>query len=392
MNKIIPMNKSRLKRNGAVMPLLAIVLATLLVIVALTINSNWLLYNQINVQNTADLSARASLVKIISDSEFEGRIDRARDLGTRLYNLNIDRPNANFESNRVRFGNYTAATDTTEAVFNETNSESDPITSVFVDTPDSLEQRQVNVFFSNILGAPDRVSITADATVSTRQVDIILCLDASRSMTRVSASDDFPPNGTTIHEPPLPGSRWFELRETVALFLEAMQNTNPSARVGLVTFGGGKFDPDLLDSDLDLELARFENELTVVIAEEIGDLVGTLDSYVTDFPALGLGTSLFDGIQVSRTALANAGNSSQHIIMLSDGQQVIDNRPEPIVAADAAALDGITIHTISLGGDFGVMSSIADATGGSNFSALSQDELGDAFASLLGRFRVQLVE
>ena len=319
------MNKSRLKRNGAVMPLLAIVLATLLVIVALTINSNWLLYNQINVQNTADLSARASLVKIISDSEFEGRIDRARDLGTRLYNLNIDRPNANFESNRVRFGNYAAATDTTEAVFNETNSESDPITSVFVDTPDSLEQRQVNVFFSNILGAPDRVSITADATVSTRQVDIILCLDASRSMTRVSASDDFPPNGTTIHEPPLPGSRWFELRETVALFLEAMQNTNPSARVGLVTFGGGKFDPDLLDSDLDLELARFENELTVVIAEEIGDLVGTLDSYVTDFPALGLGTSLFDGIQVSRTALANAGNSSQHIIMLSDGQQVIDN-------------------------------------------------------------------
>jgi len=386
------MNKSRLKRNGAIMPLLAIVLATLLVIVALTINSNWLLYNQINVQNTADLSARASLIKLIGDAEVEGRIDRARDLGTRLYNLNIDRPNANFESNRVRFGNFTAATGTTEATFDETNLESDPITAVFVDTPEALEQRQVNVFFSNILGAPDRVSITADATVSTRQLDIILCLDASRSMTRESATNEFPPGATSIHEPPVPGSRWFELRETVALFLDAMRNTNPSARVGLVTFGGGILNSPQIDSDLDLEAARFENELTVVIAEEIGDLVGTLDSYVTDFPALGLGTSLFDGIEVSRGVFANAGNSSQHIIMLSDGQQVIANRPGPVVAANAAADDGITIHTISFGGNFGVMTSIADATGGSNFTALSQDELREAFASLLGRFRVQLVE
>lgn len=383
------MNKKiHLKRNGAVLPLLAVVLVAMLAIVALTINSNWLLYSQINVQNTADLSARASLVKIISDTEINGRIDRARDLGVRLYNLNIDRPTKNFEPAAVRFGNIDF--DLADLPFGETNTDSNQITAVHVDTPTSMEQRDVNVFLSSFLGGPETVTVVADSRVSTRQVDVILCLDASRSMNR-TVDNSFPDGGSTIHEPPLPGSRWFEVRQTVALFLAAMRDTNPNARVGLVTFGGGLLDTGKLESDLDLEFARFENELTVVIADEISELVETMDSYATDFPALGLGTSLYDGLEFSRDAFGVNTGASRHVIMLSDGHQVAP-RPAPINAANNAAAADITVHTISFGGNFGVMTDIAEATGGSNFSALTSEELEEAFAALLSRFRVQLID
>jgi len=78
--------------------------------------------------------------------------------------------------------------------------------------------------------------------------------------------------------------------------------------------------------------------------------------------------------------------------MLSDGSQAAPGRPGPLVAAKAAAEEDITIHTISFGGDFGVMTNIANETGGANFTALSDDELREAFGSLLGRFRTQLVD
>jgi len=309
------------------MPLLAFIIAAILVVVALMINSNWLLYSRINVQNTADLSARSSLVKIIGDTEVDGRVDRARDLGVRLYNLNIDRPNFSFERERVRFGNIVdPAAD--ELVVDETDDDASQITAVFVDTPASLEQQQVDVFFSDILGAPEQVRIVADATVSTRQIDIMLCLDASRSMNRQSTDAAFPPDATTIHQPPVAGSRWFELKDTVALFLAAIRETNPNARIGLVTFGGGIINPSVVQSDLDTEYARLEHPLSVVIANE-NDVISTMEEYVTDFPALGLGTSIYDGMEISLNAFGN-NDSSRHMILLSDGQQVAAGRPIPM--------------------------------------------------------------
>lgn len=388
----------RNQRRGAIIPLLAFVIIALLVIAALTINSSWLLYNQLNVQNAADLSARSSLVKIIEDTEFEGRIDRARDLGVRLYELNLDRPDAQFDPNSIRFGRI-ADLSASEPVLIATQNDAFPISAVQVVPPEEQSKREVKVFLSNFLGGRESVNISADATTSTRPIDIVLCLDASRSMNRTSqANNAFPPGGTTINEPPLPGSRWFELVDTVGLFLDAMQQVNPNARVGLVTFGGGANAQVLanagggIESDLDDDFARFEQELTVVISPQIANITNQLESYVTDNVALGLGTSLYDGIEVSVDAFESNSESSKHIIMLSDGNQAAVPRPAPSEAALAAADANIVIHTISFGGDFATMSGIATDTGGENFSALSEEELREAFSNLLGRFSISLVD
>ncbi len=387
----------RNQRRGAIVPLLALVITALLVISALTINSSWLLYSQLNVQNSADLSARSSLVKIISDTEFDGRIDRARDLGTQLYELNLDRPDAEFDRNSIRFGQVDSLS-ALEPVLIETLDNTFPISAVQVNAPAEQSQREVKVFLSNFLGGRESVEIFADATASTRPVDIVLCLDASRSMNRTSSSRSFPPGGTTINERPLPGSRWFELVDTVELFLEEIQKVNPNSRVGLVTFGGGAGANTLANagdgiaSPLDADLARFEQALTLVISPQIENINVKLDSYVTDNPALGLGTSLYDGIELSVNSFDSTSNSSKHIIMLSDGEQAAVNSPNPLQAATAASDAHVVIHTISFGGSFGVMSDISTETGGSNFSALSEDELREAFANLLGQFNTQLVD
>ena len=381
------------QRSGAVLPLVAVFITAFMLVAALTINSNWFMFNHTNAQNTADISARASLQRIVVDSQADGRIDRARDLGVRLYNLNITRNGPGFSPERIRFGNTQG--DGTGNTFSEVFSDSDVVSAVFVDSPVQLEQQNVEVFFAGLLGSGPHVKIVADATVSTRPIDIILCLDASRSMTRLSGGtpNQLPPGGMTIHEPPLPGSRWHSLTDTVVLFLDALRDTNPNARVGLVTFGGGAT-PNANQqppSPLDDDLSRFEVPLTVVVDNDVANINAVMDSYV-DHPALGLGTSLYDGIETSIGAFQTDTNSVRHIVMLSDGSQAAVTRPDPIVAASAASQANIVIHTISFDGDLETMQDIADETGGATFAAASDDELREAFAQLLGRFRVQLVD
>ena len=378
------------RRRGAILPLMAFVLTAILLVVALTMNSNWFLYNQINAQNAADLSARSSLAKVLTDSEADGRIDRARDLGQRLYNLNFDRPDVDFNGDRIQFGHLVDSTQS-EPVFIENTTDDEAVSAVFVDTPD--QQEEVEVILSNLFSGPDEVRIVADATVSTRPIDIMLCLDVSRSMNRTSTSSrGLPPGGRSIHEPPIEGSRYFELRDTIIIFLAAMREINPNAQVGLVTFGGGYGRSPHISSPLDDDWARIEQPLTAIVSPQADHIVETLDSYV-ELPALGLGTSHFDGIGYSIDAFTGNNLSARHMIMLSDGDQATRNeRPDVRVNARKANREDITIHTISFGGNFATMEDIAELTGGSNFTALSEDELKDAFASLLARFRVQLVD
>ena len=213
------------QRQGAVLPLVAVFIAAFMFVAALTINSNWFMLNHTNAQNTADISSRASLQKIISDTNGNGRIDRARDLGVRLYDLNIIRNGPGFTPERLRFGNVVNDAGL-EPEFVETFDEGNVISAVHVDSPIELEQQNVEVFFAQLLGTGPNVKIFADATSSTRPIDIILCLDASRSMNRLSGGtqNQLPPGGTSIHEPPLPGSRWHSLTDTCLLY------TSPSPR------------------------------------------------------------------------------------------------------------------------------------------------------------------
>ena len=140
-------HQSSSNRRGAVLPIIAVALVAILLIVALTINSNWFLYSQINAQNSADIAAHAALVRVLDDTQVNGRIQRARDLGEELYNLNYDRPGANFDGNQIRFGSI-ADLSSDNPQFVENSSDSQAVSAVFVDEP--TQTREVGVFLSNI--------------------------------------------------------------------------------------------------------------------------------------------------------------------------------------------------------------------------------------------------
>ena len=77
------------------------------------------------------------------------------------------------------------------------------------------------------------------------------------------------------------------MMDTVTLFLDAMKDVNPNARVGLITFGGGITTARnglaaSVVSALDDHGARMEQPLTLVISEEINEINETLQSYVSD--------------------------------------------------------------------------------------------------------------
>ena len=384
------MNMKSAPRKGAILPLMAVLLIVLISIAALTIDSNWMLYNVTNSQNSADLAARSSLVRIQNDNNRNLRVARARAIGKRIYDLNYDRE-GEYNADRILFGSLQDST-VTDPVFIENTSDRAPVSAVNVQAPTNIAQQRVSLFFGSLFDSQADPLIFADAVTGTRQIDIFLCLDASRSMNRLP-NKGFPPGASSIHEPPLPGSRWFELKDTVQLFLAEIKAVNPNARVGLVTFGGGfPIYPAaaVADSPLDATNARLEIPLELVISDEIGAIVDTMNAY-TNFEALGLGTSIYDGVLTSLQEFEN-DNASRQIILLSDGNQVIENRPSPAVAGQEALQAGVVVHTISFGGDFAALKGISTATGGSDFTAVTVEELREAFSQLLGRFTVNLVD
>lgn len=390
------MSKYRNSRSGTLVPLMAVLIVALLSLAALTINSSWLMYNQINVQNSADLSSRSGLVKLIGDTEFEGRIDRARDLAVRMYDLNIDREGASIDPESVRFGIWSEGQGDDPSSFDEKFDDNDPISAVHVDQPTRAQDRNVKVYLSQFLGGRDSLEVVSEATSNTRNVDIMLSLDVSRSMNQYSEyrGDVKYPPGTDLNTPPHEDSRYFEMIATVKIFLDAMRDVNPNARVGLVTFGGGPLARNRrrnpVVSPLDDDKARFEEPLSLVLSPQISRIPETLESYI-DYPALGLGTSIYEAVRLPSLNFDDI-DSSKHIVLLSDGDQALVDSPAPINAVDFAMDRGILVHTIAFATDDRQLNEIADATGGAKYSAGNEEELREAFAQLLGRFRTQLVE
>jgi len=384
------------RRRGVLIPLLAVLITALLGIAALTINCSWLMYNRINSQNTADLSSRAALIQLTGDTEYDGRIDRARDLAVRMYELNIDRTNASIDAESIRFGVWERGQGNADNQFTEKFNDSDVIAAVHVDQPTKAVDRNVKVYLSEFVGGTQSVDIVSEAIASTRPLDIFLCLDASRSMNRYSVQPGkqrFPP-GSALNLRPVAGSRYFEMLDTVELFLAAMRDVNPNARIGLVTFGGGPNETsrnrNKVVSPLDATLARLEDPLALVVSPAVEGIVETLESY-TELPTLGLGTSIYDGVRISVENFDNL-ESSKHIILLSDGQQAAVETLPSIEGGILAAAEGIRVHTIAFATNANELNAIADETGGSKFFAESEDELREAFAQLLGKFRTQLVD
>jgi tight adherence protein B len=189
------------------------------------------------------------------------------------------------------------------------------------------------------------VSPTAVQPLSTsgQQVDVVLAIDASRSME---------------------GDPLKLALQAANTFLSQLP---PSVRVGVVTFGEDVRSP--------VELTTDREQATKAI-----DATRTI----------GIGTRLYDGVEA---AAAQFSGSGQHnIVLLSDGGDTISNGSEG-QAISAAKKAGAQIFAVSLTTEASepkVLSALADGTNGS-FSSTSAADLEQIYQGLAQEISDQYV-
>lgn len=128
------------------------------------------------------------------------------------------------------------------------------------------------------------------------------------------------------------------------------------------------------DEDTEISLSAFESS-----ARKLTDLTKDKSLLLTQVNVLGGGggTNITSGIVVGTETLTNAAGM-RYMLLMTDGQSSIDFN-----TVDAAAAQGITIHTIGFGSvNDSLLEEIAQRTGGQYVKADSVSELSNVYASL----------
>lgn len=179
-------------------------------------------------------------------------------------------------------------------------------------------------------------------------IDIVLCIDGSGSMNASGFEAD-------THR-----SRFEIVQELAEDFIRGRIEDN----VGIVLFGDFAF----IASPV-----TYEKE---IVSEMIG--------YLNDGMA-GQNTAIGEGIAMSLRALEHSGVASKVIILLTDGEHN-SGRISPKDAVSIAREKGVKIYTIGIGkpGEYDktLLETIAEQSGGRQFSAHSKEELETVYREI----------
>lgn len=265
----------------------------------------------------------------------------------------------------------------------------------------------VNLIFGKIVGdgefSPQHTSVASHL-----HNDVVLALDRSHSMCfDMSGISWSYPSGNPypsvlgpgpmedwmrgLTSPPHPDdSRWAALVSAINVFLSEANAVSRPPDVALVTWGS------------EITLSHYEGNLTGRTFPEVSTDAPLASSYsgITSSIAtrsadimLG-GTNIAAGIDTSRSMLNTTGRplANKTIILLTDGQQTAGT--DPLLSAQAAAADGIVIHTVTMitAGGQQAMADIAAATGGRHIHAENEAQLRDAFEELARSLPVALTD
>jgi Ca-activated chloride channel homolog len=147
--------------------------------------------------------------------------------------------------------------------------------------------------------------------VERQGVDVVVALDISQSM----LAQDIAPN------------RLDRAKHEIAKFMDLLKGD----RIGLVIFAG-------------------ESYVLCPLTLDYGAAAMFLDGVSTDWITLQ-GTDLSGAITRSAQAYKSAGRKHKVLLLLSDGE---DWEGDPVIAAKAAADQGVRIYTVGLGSESGV--------------------------------------
>lgn len=328
-------NAKASQRKGAMAILICVMIFAFLCIVALSVDVSYMNLVKTELRSATDAAAKAASETLARTQDPALAVARGIEIANKnlVANRSLQLSEDDFEFGRSELtenGNFAFGSGTS------------PINSVRVTgrrTSDSLSG-SVGLFFGRMMGThsfePSEI-----CTATYIQRDIVFVLDRSGSM--------------------LDYNKYRDLQNAVRIFLDIMEDSPVEERIGLASYS--------TDSSQDVQMT---SELAI-----IGDTVDRL--YFN-----GL-TNISAGIDDGRSIITRGRNRDfveKTMIVLTDGLQ---NRGRAArLAAQEAADQGITIHSITFGQDADrtVMQEVAEIGRGRYFHATTGEELEAVFREI----------
>ena len=344
----------RFDREGATLPLLAVLLVFLFVSAVIGIDIARMHVVRSELRTATDAAARAGVEAIGRTESREAAIQAALDIA-RL-NLVGGEP-LDLDPDNIVFGAAVENPDGSFSFVEQANFDPSDATT-FANSVRVLGERTegspngpINLLFGGIFGV-DTFAPVQSATATRLDRDIALVLDKSGSM------DDF--------------GRFDALLDGVDVFVDELNATRPVENVSLTAYD--TFPTKLLEITKDLEAVR------------------TAIGGVQPDGSTGIGRAMRVGLD-SLLNDPNARNLAlRSMIVMTDGNQ---NRGiNPLIAAQECLDANVVVHTITFsnGADEDLMREVAELTGGTHLHATSNAQLVDAFRTIARQLEVVLIE
>ena len=356
------------EKRGAILVLFLVLFPLLILMVGFSIDFAHMQQTRTELRRSTDLAAKAAALSLSINSDKQLATQAASDIAAE--NTIAGSPLILGPSDVV-FGSSVQKPDGT-FVFTE---KAHPTNSVRVigDRTAGSASGSIGTYFGALYDAPtfEPKLSTVAAFIHT---DICLVLDRSSSMKRLATDDSTgaPPEQCQL---PSPDSRWAALEHAVDSFVDAMENSSASEQVAVVTFG-----TDITRCDVTLPRASVDQPLVSNL-----DLIRTTMTDRSNSIWEG-GTDIASGIAEAQNVLTGPDareTAYKVMIVMTDGSYTED---DPVPFAESAALEGITIYTITFspGANQPNMIAVADAGNGFHYHADDADDLDAVFQSLGG--------
>lgn len=322
-----PLHRVHPNRTAAMMVLIAMLLVGFMIAVAFSIDIATMHLSRAELRSATDAAAKAAASELSRTMDVDAAIARGQQIAA--MNTVAAEPlvlePADFvfgRSERQLNGKFTFSDSTT------------PRNSVRVDgrRTTGSPSGAVPLFFGNLFGVPFFEPRTT-ATATYIQRDVVLVVDRSGSMS---------------------GGKFNSLIAAIDTFVETLDQTPVDERVGLASYN---------------DRATEDVQLT--------DNLNAIRTGIRNLQVGGL-TSISRGMSAGEAIMAASSNRDyveRTVIVMTDG---LHNRgPEPSSVARRMANDGVTIHTITFGGDADLrrMQDVARIGGGRHFHAVDGAEL-----------------